>query len=65
MEELSIRIFKASDGEGFFYDIYEDDLTSFPEAESLDGGLCTTTMQNALEMAVEQANKIIRERNGK
>lgn len=49
--KLTIIIEEASDG-GYMYDIYEDDDTN-----SVDGGLCTTTMANALEMAYTQAQR--------
>ena len=58
INELVIQIFEASDEPGYFYDIFD---SREPEAESLDGGLCTTTMKNALEMAVSQAKDIIRD----
>jgi len=58
INELVIQIFEASDESGNFYEIFG---SLEPEAESLDGGLCTTTIGNALEMAVEQAKKIIRD----
>ena len=63
MLELTITIFEATDEVGFFYDIYE----KVPNDEgdmggSIDGGFCTTTMENALEMAYTQAIKIIKER---
>jgi hypothetical protein len=58
INELVIQIFEASDEPGYFYEIFGSlEL----EAESLDGGLCTTTIENALDMAVEQAKKIIRD----
>ena len=58
INELVIQIFEASDEPGYFYEIFGS-LELY--AESLDGGLCTTTIENALDMAVEQAKKIIRD----
>jgi hypothetical protein len=62
MDEITIHIFAASDG-GYLYDIY----TCSPkrcyagggDVESADGGLCTTTMQSALDMAASQALHLI------
>lgn len=51
--ELTIRIFRSSEGDGYYYDIYDEDVTN-DDAVPLDGGFCTTTMQNALEMALSQ-----------
>lgn len=60
MQELTIKIFKATDEDGYYYDIYnttDDELLA--TTDSIDGGLCTTTMQNALTMATEQAQILI------
>lgn len=65
MEAITIRIYRAEDEDGYFYDIYKGDaieeayMTSLAP-ESDDGGLCTTTMLNALGMAVSQAEDLIR-----
>ncbi len=45
------------------YEIYDEDITD-DEKLSVDGGLCTTTMRNALGMAVEQAERIIIKEKG-
>jgi hypothetical protein len=58
LNALVIRIFEASDG-GYIYDIFD---TEDDDAESIDGGLCTTTLLNALHMAHNQAQDLI-ERN--
>jgi hypoxanthine phosphoribosyltransferase len=55
MHALKIEIFEGSDEPGYFYDIYLDD-----SEDSEDGGFCTTTIENALEMAMEQAQNIIK-----
>ncbi len=61
MENLIIVIRKATDEEGYFYDIYDCDVEDVNDGrDSLDGGLCTTTIENALEMAAEQAKEIIK-----
>lgn len=58
--EMTIHIFEASEG-GYMYDIYAgtpEEIESGLQSE--DGGLCTTTMQNALEMAASQALDLIK-----
>ncbi len=49
---LTICIQESTDEPGFFYDIYDAGTEEIEEgASSLDGGHCTTTIENALEMA--------------
>ena len=50
-----IVIFAASD-EGYIYDIYasKEDYEN-DSHDSLDGGQCTSTLSNAIEMALSQA----------
>lgn len=60
-ENLTIRIFKASDDEGYFFDIYllaPEDITE--DSVSEDGGLCTSEdIRNAVDMASEQAKALV------
>lgn len=68
MDAITIRIYQAEAG-GYMYDIYKGDAIEEAYTESLapdsdDGGMCTTTMQNALGMAVQQATAIIRQELG-
>lgn len=56
MHTLVIKIEEASD-EGYMYDIYDSEDM---DGDSLDGGQCTTTLENALEMAYEQARVLIK-----
>ena len=49
-----IVIFQASD-EGYMYDIYKDKWCYDKGLKSLDGGQCTSTLSNAIEMALSQA----------
>lgn len=63
MNELTIRIYEGCDEVGFFYDIYDCDISGvddIDEVESIDGGFCTTTIENALSMATKQAKEIIK-----
>lgn len=60
-ENLTIRISKASDEEGYFYDIYLLDAVDITDdVESEDGGHCTSDdMRDAIEMASEQACQLL------
>jgi len=49
-----IVIFEASD-EGYMYDIYTSKEDYEKGKDSLDGGQCTSTLSNAIEMALIQA----------
>lgn len=54
IETMIIRLEKASDGEGYMYDIFMSQ-EAMDADNSIDGGQCTTNIDNALDMAVEQA----------
>lgn len=58
MQELIITISQTNEGE-YQYDIY-DNQEAFENGNSLDGGVCTTTIANALEMAYKQAKDTIK-----
>lgn len=66
MNAITIIIRESSDNEGYMYDVYRGDLSEGMTVltDSDDGGLCTTTMENALEMAADQAKTIIRSEKG-
>lgn len=60
MKNITITISYSEGEEGYMYDIY----TCTPEqiadgADSEDGGCCTGSLADALEMATEQAKAII------
>jgi len=57
MQSIKIIINQSSNNDGYFYDIYDgnDDTND----NSLDGGFCTTTIQNALDMATDQAKTLL------
>jgi len=59
IEELTIRIMPASEG-GYTYDIWLMDAVDENAIDSADGGLCTSTPSNALEMAYDQALSLLR-----
>jgi hypothetical protein len=57
-EEITIHIFRDSAGE-FQYGIYKGGPSEAAEGETIDGGACTSTMQNAIDMAADQAKKLV------
>jgi hypothetical protein len=57
MDEIIIKVSLDSDGDYSFY-IYPGD-DAYIECDSADGGVCTSTMENALDMAVEQAKELL------
>jgi hypothetical protein len=59
MDEIIIKVSLDSDNEGWSYYIYDGD-DAYMACREADGGFCTTTVQNALDMAVEQAKELIR-----
>ena len=58
MEEITIKIFRSSGSNGYYYSIYDasDDLDNVDE---IDGGFCTSDLTNALEMATDEALSIV------
>lgn len=54
MDQMTIQIFKSSNGGGYYYSIY-DTVDKLDDANEIDGGLCTSDLTNALEMATDQA----------
>lgn len=61
MREMTIHIRPAETEVGWMYDIYlkSPEEVAENDNDSEDGGLCTTTLHNALYMAVEQAKDVI------
>jgi len=54
IEEMTITIFKSSNGGGYYYAVY-DTVDNIDDAVEVEGGLCTSDLTNALEMATDQA----------
>ena len=54
--EYTIDVFYSEMNEGWNYDLYEGH-GNIEHIDEFDGGLCTTTKANAIEMAKEQAEK--------
>jgi hypothetical protein len=57
MDEIIIKL-SASD-DGYHYYIYAGD-DAYMECDESDGGICTSTMGNALEMAFEDTKRLLR-----
>ena len=59
MKEIIIKISKAEDEPGYFYDIFknEEDLEN---ENCIDRGICTTTLLNTLNMATDMIKTIIK-----
>jgi hypothetical protein len=58
MDEITIHVFLDSEGD-YQYDIYEGSPEAAGSAASIDGGACTTIMKNAIDMAADQAKKLV------
>ena len=58
IDGIIIRIYKAQDEDGYFYDIYDSETWDEDDV-SVDGGLCTTTLENAIGMASDQAIELV------
>lgn len=58
--ELSIDIFYSELNDGYMYNIYDTTNSHQKDTrDSLDGGLCTGTMKEALEMAYDSARDLL------
>lgn len=60
MNEITIHIRESSDGDGYLYDIYDVAPDDVEDHDSVDGGQCTSTIENALEMAYSQTQSVIK-----
>lgn len=59
MDTITIDIFLNSEGE-YQYDIYESPEALENGDDPIDGGICTSDMENALEMAFDQAKEVLK-----
>lgn len=60
-KELSIDIYYSETNNGYMYNIYDTVSDNEKDSgDSIDGGLCTGTIQDALNMAYESARNIIK-----
>lgn len=63
IDNITITISKSEDQDedGFMYDIYNCQPEDMVDGEdSMDGGFCTGTIEDAIDMAFDQAKTIIR-----
>ena len=58
MDDITIHIFLDSEGE-YQYDIYRCSPEQAEHEDSVDGGCCTTTMANAIDMAADQVKNLL------
>jgi len=58
MKTIAIEIYENSEGE-FNYEIYSCAEDIEDGEDSLDGGCCTSTIENALGMATDQAQRLL------
>lgn len=52
---ITITVFKSESEEGYMYDIYDVEPSEIDGIDSVDGGICTSNIINALGMAYSQA----------
>ena len=62
MKTLAIEIYENSEGD-FNYEIFAKSEDIADDVESLDGGCCTSTIENALTMAYGQAQDLLKREN--
>jgi len=56
---MIININYSEMNEGYMYDVYQSENDLSEGNDSLAGGLCTGTEQNALEMAMDCAKELL------
>lgn len=60
VRNLTINIWEASEG-GYIYDIYiNKELEELEDIDGEDGGHCTGTLRNALDMTNDQAKDMVK-----
>lgn len=53
---IYIKVWEAFDDDGYLYDLYASEQSAEDDTcDVLDGGHCTTTLENAIGMATGQA----------
>lgn len=67
IDELTIHIRPAldQDEEGYMYDIYDTNPGEADDGliDSIDGGMCTGSLKDAIGMAMEQALDLVKDSN--
>lgn len=59
MNETTIHIRESSGGDGYIYDIYDVAPDDVEFNDPVDGGLCTSNIKNAIEMAFNQTIQVV------
>jgi len=57
--EIAVTIFWSDANNGYQFDIYENSAAIEENDDPLDGGLCTGSFQDAMEMAFEQTKEYV------
>ncbi|NCD10490.1 MAG: hypothetical protein EOL98_13960 [Negativicutes bacterium] len=60
MESITIQVYRSVNYPGYYYSIYDTSKYDLENEEEIDGGLCTSDLTNALEMATDQALAIVK-----
>lgn len=59
MNGITIEIYKSEEEKGYSFDIYQPSPNGDDKGDIMDGGQCTTSLKNAIDMACEQAKSLI------
>jgi len=59
---MIIEIHYSDTNDGYMYDIYENEEALTNGQDSLDGGICTGSSKQAIEMAGDMATKLLETR---
>lgn len=61
-QAITITIYESESEDGYMYDIYNTDLQGAVDTDdgSIDGGLCTGSMADAVGMATAQALELLK-----
>lgn len=60
LENITIQIYKSDNECGYYYSIYDTAKYDLEDCDEIDGGLCTSDMANAVEMAMSQALDLVK-----
>lgn len=61
MDEIIIKVYFEGHNDGWAYYVYEGDSAYMACTEAV-GGVCDGTIENALDMAVDEAKELFREK---
>lgn len=60
LENITIQIYKSDNECGYYYSIYDTAKYDLEDCDEMDGGLCTSDLANAVEMATSQALDLVK-----